>query len=170
MHLWFCRRSQSLARRSLRSSLSEEIAFHSPLREFFSLDAAALIAMRPQIVEELRAVFAAKNREDAERLLRQMVEFYAKGAPLLATWLETDIPEGLNCFELPKAHQERMRTTNMVERVNQELKRRTRVIRIFPNVAPLLRVIIARLSELSDDWETGKVHLSMNPKSQLLAA
>ena len=63
-----------------------------------------------------------------------------------------------------------MRTTNMVERVNQELKRRTRVIRIFPNVDSLMRVIIARLSELSDNWETGKVYLTMHPKSQPLAA
>lgn len=135
-----------------------------------AMDHVPKIAMRPQIVEELRAIFAAKNRQDAELLLRQMVESYAKSAPLLATWLETNIPEGLNCFELPKAHQKRMRTTNMVERVNQELKRRTRVIRIFPNVDSLLRVIIARLSELSDHWETGKVYLTMHLKSQLLAA
>ena len=53
----------------------------------------------------------------------------------------------------------------MDERVNKELKRRTRLIRIFPNVDSLMRVIIARLSELSDDWETGKVYLTMNPKS-----
>ena len=57
----------------------------------------------------------------------------------------------------------------MVVHVNQELKRRTRLIRNFPNVDSLMRVIIARLSELSDDWETGKVYLTMNPKSQLLA-
>ena len=63
-------------------------------------------------------------------------------------------------------HQKRMRTTNMVERVNQERKRR---IRIFPNVDSLMRVIIARLSELSAHWKTGKVYLPMNPKSQLLA-
>jgi transposase-like protein len=135
-----------------------------------AMDHVPKIAMRAQVVEELRAIFAAKNRQDAELLLRQMVESYAKSAPSLATWLETNIPEGLNCFELPKAHQKRLRTTNMVERVNQELKRRTRLIRIFPNVDSLMRVIIARLSELSDDWETGKVYLTMNPKSQLLAA
>jgi len=63
-----------------------------------------------------------------------------------------------------------MRTSNMVERVNQELKRRTRVIRVFPNIASLLRLVTARLSELSDDWETGKIYLNMNPPSQTLAA
>jgi putative transposase len=100
------------------------------------MDHVPKIAMRAQVFEELRAIFAAKNRQDAE-LLRQMVESYAKSAPSLATWLETNIPEGLNCFELPKAHQKRLRTTNMVERVNQELKRSTRLIRIFPNVDSL---------------------------------
>jgi transposase-like protein len=135
-----------------------------------AMDHVPKIAMRPQVVEELRAIFATQNRSDAELLLRRMVESYAKSAPLLATWLETNIPEGLNCFELPKAHQKRMRTTNMVERVNQELKRRTRIIRIFPNVDALLRIVIARLSEISDDWETGKVYLPMHPKPHLLAA
>jgi transposase-like protein len=135
-----------------------------------AIDHVPKIAMRPQIVEELRAIFAAKNRQDAEFLLRQMVESYSKSAPQLAAWLEANIPEGLNCFELPKAHQKRLRTTNMLERVNQELKRRTRVIRIFPNVDSLLRLIIAQLSELSDAWETGKIYLSIHPKPQLLAA
>lgn len=135
-----------------------------------AMDHVPKIAMRPQVVEELRAIFAAQNRSDAELLLRRMVESYAKSAPLLATWLETNIPEGLNCFELPKAHQKRMRTTNMVERVNQEIKRRTRIIRIFPNVDALLRIVIARLSEISDDWETGKVYLPMHPKPHPLAA
>jgi putative transposase len=63
-----------------------------------------------------------------------------------------------------------MRTSNMIERVNQELKRRPRVIRVFPNIASLLRLITARLCEISDSWENGKVYLNMNPESQFLAA
>ncbi len=74
---------------------------------------------------------------------------------------------GLNS---PKGHQTRVRTTDMGERMNQEIKRRTRVIRILPNVDSLLRVIIARMIKLSDDWETGEVYLTMHPKSQLLSA
>ena len=62
-----------------------------------------------------------------------------------------------------------MRTTNMVEHVNQERKRPIRLIRIFPNVDSLMRFIIARLSELSEHWKTGEVYLTMNPKSQPLA-
>ena len=69
-----------------------------------AMDHVPKIATRAQVVEELRTSFAAKNRKEAELLLRRMVEPHGKSAPLLATWLETNIPEGLNCFEIPKAH------------------------------------------------------------------
>lgn len=59
-------------------------------------------------------------------------------------------------FTLTATHQKRLRTTNTLERVNQELKRCTRVARVFPNKKSLPRLITARLSETSDDWETGK--------------
>ena len=62
---------------------------------------------------------------------------------------------------MPPAHQRKLRTSNSLERVNQELKRRTRVARIFPNEASWLRLVSARLMEISEDWETGKIHLNM---------
>jgi len=71
-------------------------------------------------------------------------------------------------FALPPAHQQRLRTSNALERVNQELKRRTRVARVFPNEPALLRLITALLCESCDDWETGKIYLNMenqNPPS-----
>ncbi len=77
---------------------------------------------------------------------------------------------GLSVFDLPKPHWTKMRTTNMIERINQELKRRTRTIRVFPNVHSLLRIITARLCEMSDSWESGKIYLNMNPNSLFLAA
>lgn len=66
----------------------------------------------------------------------------------------------------PPAHQRRLRTTNALERVNLELKRRTRVASVFPNEASLLRLVSALLAEYSDEWETGKVYLSMEPLTQ----
>lgn len=127
-------------------------------------------ALRPKVLEQLRAIFNAPNQTSAQILLNQMVQSYSKSLPEFASWLEANIPDGFAVFELPKEHRVRMRTSNMIERVNQELKRRTRVIRVFPNIASLLRLITARLSELSDDWETGKIYLNMNPPSQILAA
>jgi putative transposase len=71
--------------------------------------------------------------------------------------MEENIPQGLAVFSLPTAHQCRMRTSNAIERVNQELKRRTRVASIFPNEASLLRLISAILCEISEEWLTGKI-------------
>ena len=69
-------------------------------------------------------------------------------------------------MSLPQAHQKRLRTTNGLDRVNQELKRRTRVARMFPNEASLLRLVSALLAEISDEWESEKIHLNMKPQTQ----
>lgn len=79
--------------------------------------------------------------------------------------MEKHIPEGFTVFALPTAHQKRMRTSNAIERVNQELKRRTRVAAIFPNEDSLLRLVTALLCEQSDEWATSKIYLSMNPQA-----
>ncbi len=65
-------------------------------------------------------------------------------------WLEANVPESFTVFDLPPQHWVKMRTSNMIERVNQELKQRTRVIRVFPNIASLLPLITARPCEISD--------------------
>jgi transposase-like protein len=67
-----------------------------------------------------------------------VVALYAASAPKLAPWIEENIPQVLSVLAFPLAHQKRLRTTNPLERVNQELKRRTRVARVFPNEASLL--------------------------------
>ena len=100
-------------------------------------------------------------RAAAERLLEQAVAKYDKSAPKLAAWMEENIPDGLTVTTLPPAHRRRLRTTNMLERVNKEIKRRTRVATLFPNDDSLLRLVSAVLIELSEDWETGKVYLNI---------
>ena len=119
------------------------------------------ISMRTEVATDLRGVFNAPDRHEADRLLTQPVTKYQDSAPDLSAWIESDVPEGLTVFELPAAHRRRLRTSNMLERVNQEIKRRTRVATLFPNEASLLRLVSAILSEISDDWETGKVYLTM---------
>ena len=64
-------------------------------------------------------------------------------------------------FDLPASHRRRLRTTNGLERVSQEIKRRTRVARLFPNESSALRLVSAVLAEISEEWETGKVYLNM---------
>jgi putative transposase len=120
-------------------------------------------SMKGEVAADLRAVFNAASRADAEEQLRKAVAKYEKTAPKLAEWMETDVPEGLSVFAFPTAHQRLLRTTNGVERaVNQEIKRRTRVVRVFPNEASCLRLVTAVLMEISEEWETGKAYLTFS--------
>lgn len=118
-------------------------------------------SMKAQVAEDLRRVFNADDRQEAERRLAQIVQQYRDTAPKLAAWMEENIPEGLAVFAFPPAHRKRLRTTNGLERLNKEIKRRTRVATLFPNEASLLRLASAVLSEISDEWETGKIYLNM---------
>ena len=83
-----------------------------------------------------------------------------KLAPKLAFWLEGNIIEGLTVFKLPEHFRRRLRTSNMCERVNREIKRRTRVAGLFPNESSVLRLLTAILMETSDEWETGRAYFS----------
>jgi len=121
------------------------------------------VSQRTEVASDLRAVFNAPNREEANRLLGLTVKKYQATAPALSQWMETNVPESLTVFQLPAAHRRRLRTTNVLERLNQELKRRTRVATLFPNEASLLRLVTALLMETSEDWETGKRYL--NPEA-----
>jgi transposase-like protein len=108
--------------------------------------------MRGAVAADLRNVFDAPDRAEAERLLDKAVKTYEKTAPKLAGWLVENVSEGLMVFAYPKKHRRRIRTSNMVERLNQEIRRRTRVVRVFPNVASCLRLVSAVLMEISEDW------------------
>ena len=108
--------------------------------------------MRKAVVARIRAVFDAPDHDEAERLLEIAVKKYRATAPKLAEWLEANIPEGLAVFALPAAHRRRLRTINMLERLNKELKRRTRVAGLFPNEASALVGQRLRSVEISGGW------------------
>ena len=119
------------------------------------------VEMRSDLAAGLRAVFDAPDRAEADRRLDMAVRKYAKSAPKLAAWLSANVPDGLTVFTLPAAHRRRLRTSNLLERLNKEIKRRTRVATLFPNEAALLRLVSAVLMEISEEWETEKIYLRM---------
>jgi transposase-like protein len=119
--------------------------------------------MQAEVVADLRAVFDAPDRPEAERQLGLAVAKYGTTAPRLAGWLEANVPDGLAVFALPRAHRRLLRKSNMLERLNEELRRRTRVAGLFPNDASLLRLVSAVLMEVSDEWETNRKYLTMGP-------
>jgi len=119
------------------------------------------IDMRTKVASDLRAIFNSPDRVEAERHLQIAVKKYDKTAPKLAAWMSENVPEGLTIFSFPEAHRRRLRTSNMLERINKEIKRRTRVATLFPNEASLLRLVSAVLMEISEEWETEKIYLRM---------
>ena len=79
--------------------------------------------------------------------------------------MEGNLIEGLTVFKLPEPFRRRLRTSNMCERINREIKRRTRVAGLFPNESSVLRLLTAILMETSDEWETGRAYFSDPSKS-----
>ena len=119
------------------------------------------LAMRTDLAMDLRGIFDAPDRVEADRRLELIVRKYEKTAPKLSAWLSANVPDGLTVFSLPAAHRRRLRTSNLLERLNKEIKRRTRVATLFPNEASLLRLVSAVLMEISEEWETEKIYLRM---------
>ncbi|MDP1610151.1 MAG: IS256 family transposase [Sulfuritalea sp.] len=116
---------------------------------------------RKPVAQRIRAIFNAPDRAEAERLLKQTITFWATDSPKLAQWAEENLPEGFAVFDLPHGQRVRLRTTNGLERINREIKRRTRVASIFPNTASCLRLVSALLAECDEDWMTGKIYLNL---------
>ncbi|MCH7227724.1 IS256 family transposase, partial [Haloferula sp. A504] len=119
------------------------------------------VAMRKQVAADIRSIFNCPDRARAEERLAELVEKHRKTASKLADWMETNIPEGLTVFQAPEPHRRRLRTSNMSENLNLQIKRRTRVAGLFPNEASVLRLVTAILMETSEEWETGRAYLSL---------
>jgi putative transposase len=119
---------------------------------------------RPLVLRLMKLVTESAAREAAKAALAAAIAELEKKAPKVARLLEEHGEEILGVYALPEAHQKRMRTTNMLERQNQELKRRTRVIRVFPREQSCLRLIAALLMETNQEW-MGRIYLRMEEKS-----
>lgn len=113
-------------------------------------------AMRYEVAADIRSMFNAPDRKTAEEFLQMAIQKYAVSAPRLSAWLEENLSEGFTVFDFPLEHRRSIRTTNSLERINKEIKRRTRVVGVFPNEASCLRLVSALLMETSEEWQIGK--------------
>ena len=120
------------------------------------------VEQRQEVAGDLRAIFNAPGRIEADRLLSTTVKKYAESAPRLSGWIEANVYQGLTVMSFPVEHQKRLRTTNLNERVNRELRRRTRVVGVFPNAASLERLATAVLMEIDEDWQSGTRYLTFS--------
>ena len=117
---------------------------------------------RKELATDLRAIFAQASREQALGTASAVIRRWReKGHEKVACHIEENIEECLSCLSFPESHRRRIRTTNGQERLNQEIKRRTRVVRIFPNPQACLRLVSALAVEQSEEWVTGRRYLDI---------
>ena len=117
------------------------------------------VNMRKDVAEDIRQIFNAKDANKAQQILDETVRKYEITAPKLASWLEHNIPEGFAVMKYPSNLRRLLGTTNMLERLNKEIKRRTKVALIFPNEKSIERLVSALLMEVSQDWETDRIYV-----------
>jgi putative transposase len=126
-------------------------------------------AAKSTLKAELHAIYDAADIEMARRLLDQTIARWEDIRPQVAVKLDEEAEDILSCFYFPQEHRRRIRTTNSLERVNQEIKRRTRVVRIFPNREACLSLASALCMEQSEEWLTGRRYLDREPLKELEA-
>ncbi len=117
---------------------------------------------RQALAAGIREVFAATTEPEAHRRADDLAATWRAKYPRIAAQLEEDLDDCLTCLSFPAPHRLRIRTTNGLERFHQELKRRTRVVRIFPNRAACLRLVSALAMEQSDEWVSGRRYLDVS--------
>jgi transposase-like protein len=117
--------------------------------------------MKEEIGQVMRDIFNCPNLKLAQECKRMAVEKYVKAAPKFAEWLENNVEEGLTFFQFPQEHRKKIRTSNAMERLNQEIKRRTRVVRVFSNEESCERLVTAILQEIHEEWVSGKIYLKV---------
>ena len=112
-------------------------------------------------LQELRWLYDRRDLAEAQKDLAQWLERWGQKYPKLCEWVEENIGETLTFYQLPLQHHKHLKSTNMLERFNEEIKRRTRVVRIFPNEASCLRLIRALAAETHEDWLEASRYLNM---------
>jgi putative transposase len=117
-------------------------------------------------LKELRWLYERRDLEEARRDLSAWLLKWAVKYPKLCDWVETNIEQTLTFYRFPPEHHKHLKSTNLLERLNEEIRRRTYVVRIFPNPASCLRLIRALAVETDEDWMEGTRYLNMDFLSQ----
>lgn len=113
-------------------------------------------------LQELRWLYVRRDITEAQRDLAAWLKRWQERYPKLTDWVEENIGETLTFYRLPRIHHKHMKSTNMLERLNEEIKRRTLIVRIFPNSASCLRLIRALTAEIHETWLEGSRYLNMS--------
>ena len=113
-------------------------------------------------LQELRWFYDRRDLGEVRRDIAQWLAKWQAKYPRLCNWVEDNIEETLTYYRLPLPHHKHMKSTNMLERLNQELKRRTHIVRIFPNAQSCLRLVRALAVEMHENWLEATRYLNMD--------
>jgi len=123
-------------------------------------------SLKEPIAIAMRDIFNSSDLVSAQQKALNISKNFEKNAPEFSSWLENNIDEGLTCFNFPRKHWIKIRTTNGLERVNREVKRRTRVAVLFPNAESALRLVTGVLIEIHEEWITDKIYLKIGENKE----
>ena len=121
---------------------------------------------RGVIGQALRDIFNSPTLEDAEAMLKRKIQAFSETNQALAQWMEDNLREGLTVYAFPRSLHKKIRTINHVENLNKQIRRRTRVVGIFPHEASALRLISAVMAEIHEDWLTGRRYLDLESQEK----
>ena len=125
-------------------------------------------SMKKELADAVKYIFNSASKEEAIAKCKAISAEYETTAPEFCEWMEENIEDTLTVFDFPESHRRRIRTSNTLERLNQEIRRRTRVARLFPNEASCLRLVTAVLVEHHENWVTGKKYLNFEMETDNL--
>ena len=125
----------------------------TPQREIFMANGRPL--------DDVPATMNRRNLEEARSDLAAWLSRWQARYPKLTNWVEETIEETFAFYRLPLQHHKHLKSTNMLERVNQEIKRRTHIVRVFPNSESCLRLVRALAIEIHEDWLEANRYLNM---------
>jgi transposase-like protein len=117
---------------------------------------------RVSVIRSSSLRWKRRDSQEAQRDLSTWIAKWSGNYPKLVDWVETNIGETLTFYRLPRQHHKHMKSTNMLERLNEEIKRRTRVVRIFPNAESCLRLVRALCAETHEAWLEDNRYLNMS--------
>ena len=116
---------------------------------------------QPELKIYLRSIYQAKDILEARRLLSETLEYFEESAPKAMIILEEGFEDVMAVMNLPEKYRKKLRTSNSIERLNEEVRRRDRVIRIYPNEASVIRLLGSVLMEQDEKWSAGRKYFDM---------
>ncbi|HAE62532.1 MAG TPA: IS256 family transposase [Eubacteriaceae bacterium] len=119
-------------------------------------------SQQPLVKQYLKSIYNAINLSEARKLMNEALTSFESTAPKAMKILEDGFEDVMAVMSLPEKYRKRLRTTNSIERLNEEIRRRDRVIRIYPNEASALRLLGALLMEQDEKWATGRKYFDMD--------